>query len=84
MKYIIWPIFVVTMLLILSAVGTLKLIMIPIWNFRLTSVKEAYTFDGNYLFEDCTWKEFFKCLITPQFGHHEEDDKDDEDDYIED
>ena len=41
MKYLIWPVIVVIMLLILSAVGTLKLIMIPIWNFRLTSVKEA-------------------------------------------
>ena len=84
MKYIIWPVIVVLMLLMLSVAGTLRLIMIPIWNFRLISVKEAYTFNGEHLFENWNWKEFFECLITPQFGCNEEDDKDDEEDDIED
>ena len=65
MKYIIWPIIATLVVLAMLFAGTMRLIFIPLWNFRLTSIKEAYTIDGEYLFERWSWKDLFRQLFTP-------------------
>ena len=34
-----------------------------IWHFRIPTIKEVYTEDGEYLFEDWSWKEFFRDIL---------------------
>lgn len=74
MKYILWPIASILIVSALLTHGTLRLVFIPFWHFRWTSIREAYTIDGNYLFEGFTWKGFLQeIFICPDNKEEEEE-----------
>lgn len=74
MKYIIWPIVAIFCAMSLVAVGTARLFLLSLWNLRIPSLREAYTIDGEYLFEDWSWSSFLKDIfLYPQKQDDEED-----------
>ena len=80
MKYILWPIFATLVVLIMLFAGIMRLIFIPLWHFRLISIKEAYTLDGGYLFDNWSWKEFFRELVMSPSKEDEEDNQEEDED----
>ena len=81
MKYILWPLFAIPTTIIILTICTLKLILVLLWHVRIITIKEAYTFNGVYLFEDFSWKAFAEDIFVCPSG--DEDDEDDEDDWDE-
>ena len=45
-----------------------------VWHFRVMPMREAYSYDdGEYLFEEWSWKQLFKELFVCPFGKKEEE-----------
>lgn len=63
MKYILWPPFAVFIVIYRLTQGVILALWIMIWHFRIPTIKEVYTEDGEYLFEDWNWKEFFRDIL---------------------
>ena len=63
MKYILWPPFAIFIVIYLFIQGIVQALWIMIWHFRIPTIKELYTKDGEYLFEDWSWKEFFRDIL---------------------
>ena len=63
MKYIFLPLFVIVAMICLFIHGTARALWIMIWHFRIPTIREAYTIDGDYLFEDWNWKQLLNTLL---------------------
>lgn len=84
MKYILWPPFAVLLFTWALIFGVLKIVWSLVWNFRLMGVREAYTNkDGEFLFGDWSWKEFFTFLLVCPYPEKKDDENEDfmEDEY---
>ena len=75
MKYILWPFMVIIIVLSLLIAGTIKLILIPIWHFRLPTIREAFTFEGEYAFDDWSWKDLLRSIFYYDFVHKNDDEQ---------
>lgn len=69
MKYILWPI-----LAIIMEFGTLTYFLIrgilrSIWHFRILTVREIFTEDDEYIFEDWDWKIYLKMIFD--YDYHQ-------------
>ena len=74
MKYILWPPFATLLVLAMLAAGTLRFVFIPTWHFRMPTIREAFTFHGEYIFENYSWKELLKdILIYKPYEEQEEE-----------
>lgn len=67
MKYILWPFFAIIIVLAHLIAGTIKFVLIPIWHFRLPTIREAFTFNGEYAFDDWSWKKLFRSIFDYDF-----------------
>ena len=75
MKYILWP-FMATLLAICILIqGVLRMILITLWHFRIPSIREAYTIDGKYAFEDWSWKIFLRSIFDYDFAQKDDDEQ---------
>lgn len=63
MKYIIHPFIVLLIVIAFLIAGLGRMVIGLLWNFRIPSLRKAYTFDNKYFFENWSWKEFFKVFI---------------------
>ena len=52
MKHILLPIFKAVIGCLVLIILSLKWILIPLWECRIPSVREVYSIDGEYLFEN--------------------------------
>lgn len=74
MKYLFWPPFAVLLVVFLLIQGIAQALWIMIWHFRIPTIKEVYSEDGEYLFEDWSWKEIIRdILIYPSKKDEEEE-----------
>lgn len=74
MKYILWPPFAVLLFIFVLIYGMVKMLWSLVWHFRVMPIREAYTDDdGNYLFDNWSWKQFFKETLVCPFGKKEEE-----------
>lgn len=74
MKYILWPPFAVLIYIFVLVYGAVKMLWSLVWHFRVMPMREAYSDnDGEYLFEEWSWKQFFKELFVCPFGKKEEE-----------
>ena len=73
MIYIFWPLFAVFIVIFRLVQGFVHALWIIIWYFRIPTVREVYTVDGEYLFEDCDWKQFFKDMLIYRPINEEEE-----------
>lgn len=73
MKYILWPFMAILITICILGHGTLRMILITLWHFRLPTIREAYTFDGRYAFEDWSWKVFLRSLFDYNFAQKDDD-----------
>ena len=73
MKYLLWPPMAIILVVILLSVGTARYILITLWHFREVTVREAYTIDGNYLFENWSWKGFAKEILVCPWGNERDE-----------
>jgi hypothetical protein len=74
MKYILWPPFVVLLLIFVLIYGMVKMLWSLVWHFRVMPMREAYSDnDGEYLFEDWSWKEFIRDILICPSGKDEEE-----------
>ena len=65
MKYILWPPFAVLCLIFVLIFGMVKMLWSLVWHFRVMPMREAYSDDdGEYLFEEWSWKLSFKELFV--------------------
>jgi hypothetical protein len=44
-----------------------------IWHFRIPTIREVYTEDWEYLFEDWSWTEFFRVILIYKPEENEEE-----------
>ena len=63
MKYIFRPIIVLVILFCILTSGCARMIWTLLWHFRKPVFKDSFTFDGEYFFEDWSWKCFIKELF---------------------
>ena len=56
MKYILWPIVAIIIVITRLAINTIYGITLAIWHLRIPTVQEVYTVDGHYLFKNWNWK----------------------------
>lgn len=74
MKYILWPPFAVLLCIFVLVYGAVKMLWSLVWHFRVMPMREAYSYDdGEYLFEEWSWKQLFKELFVCPFGKKEEE-----------
>ena len=71
MKYIIFPFIYLLIISLFIIAGILRMIWILIWNFRKPTIRESFTLDDEYLFENWSWKELVKEMFS--FDRIEED-----------
>lgn len=75
MKYLLWPLCAIVIVVFFLCIGTARFILLTLWHFRKVTVREAYTLDGDYLFEDWSWKGLVEeILICPWDKDDDEDD----------
>ena len=74
MKYILWPPFAVLLFIFVLIYGMVKMLWSLVWHFRVMPMREAYSDnDGEYLFEEWSWKQFFKeSFVYPLKKEREE------------
>lgn len=63
MKYIVHPFIVLLLVIAFLIAGLVRMGVWLLWNFRIPSFRKAYTFDGEYCFDNWSWKKFFKMFI---------------------
>lgn len=73
MKYLLWPPFAVFIVIYRLTQGIVQALWIMIWHFRIPTIREVYTEDGEYLFEDWSWKEFFRDILIYKPEENEEE-----------
>lgn len=78
MKYILWPPVAIVMIVFLLCVGAARFVLLTLWHFRKITVREAYTLDGDYLFEDFSWKGLAKEILVCPWGKEGEEDLEEE------
>ena len=71
MKYIIYPFIYLLIIFFFIIAGILRMIWILIWNFRKPTIRESFTFDDEYIFENWNWKELVNEMFS--FDRIEED-----------
>ena len=64
MKYIVWPFFAIFVMACFLLRGIVMYVFTLVWNFRLPSVREAYSIDGEFLFEDYSWKTMLMEILV--------------------
>ena len=73
MKYLLWPPFAVLLFIFVLIYGMVKMLWSLVWHFRVMPIREAYADDdGKYLFDNWSWKQFFKETLVCPFGKEEE------------
>lgn len=63
MKYILWPIVAIIIVITRLAINTIYGITLAIWHLRIPTVRDVYTVDGHYLFKNWNWKHFLREII---------------------
>ena len=88
MKYLFWPPVMALVVVLMLCTGLLRIVFHLVWDFRFMRWREAYTFDGDYLFKDHSWKDVLMEIINPYYvvkdKNEEEDEDENEDDEDED
>ena len=75
MKYILWPLLAISLTIFLLAYGALRMIVLSLWHFRIPTIREAFTFDGEYAFKDWSWKIFFRSIFDYDFAQKDDDEQ---------
>ena len=75
MKYILWPLLATLLAISLMTYGTFRMIATSLWHFRIPSIREAYTFDGEYAFKDWSWKIFLRSIFDYDFAQKDDDEQ---------
>lgn len=73
MKYLFWPPVVALVVVLMLCTGLLRIVFHLVWDFRFMGWREAYTFDGIYLFKDLSWKDVLMEIINPNYVIEDED-----------
>lgn len=73
MKYILWPIVAIIMIIIVLTACTTLGILFAIWHFRIPTAREVYTIDDHYLFEDWNLKRFLREMIDYDYYKESEE-----------
>ena len=68
MKYILWPIYTTIMVLSMFVIGAIRFALIPTWHFRMPTLREAFTFHDDYLFDDWSWKFLFRIIFDYDYA----------------
>lgn len=80
MKYLFWPPVAVLVVVLMLCTGLLRIVFHLVWDFRFMGWREAYTFDGDYLFKDRTWKDVLMEIINPYYVSEDENEDDEDED----
>ena len=68
MKYILWPIYAITIMLSTFIIGAIRFALIPAWHFRMPTLREAFTFHDEYLFDNWSWKTLFRIIFDYDYA----------------
>lgn len=86
MKYLFWPPVAALVVVLMLCAGLLRIVFHLVWDFRFMGWREAYTFGGDYMFKDHTWKDVFMEIVNPYYvvkdKNEEDDDEDEDDEYV--
>lgn len=73
MKYILWPIVAIIMVITILTTRTIYGVLLTMWHFHIPTAREVYTIDNHYLFEDWDWKQFLREMIDYDYYKESEE-----------
>ena len=68
MKHILWAIYATLVIISILIAGAIRFILIPTWHLRKPTLREAFSFHDDYLFDDWSWKFLFRVIFDYDFA----------------